>query len=89
MNPLCSCSLSVKNNVHSYLKCQHFSLQNETLKNNISYFDNSIINETDTDLVNILIFGSSKCEYQINSKIPTFPIDFILHKKRFSDELFW
>ena len=27
INPLCSCSLSVENNVHFFLHCHHFSLQ--------------------------------------------------------------
>ena len=36
------------------------------------------INETDSDLVNILLFGSSKYQYHINSKILSFSIDFFL-----------
>ena len=29
INPLCSCSLSVENNVHFFLHCHHFSLQRQ------------------------------------------------------------
>ena len=88
INPLCSCSLSVANNVHFFLHCHHFSLQRQTLMNNIKLIDKDIINETDSDLVNILLFGSSKYQYHINSKILSFSIDFILNTERFSGQLY-
>ena len=46
--------------------------------NNIESIDKDIINEADSDLVNILLFESSKYQYRINSKILNFSIDFIL-----------
>ena len=88
INPLCSCSLSVQNNVHFFLHCHHFSLQRQTLMNNIKSIDKDIINATDSDLVNILLFGSSKYQYHINSKILSFSIDFILKTERFSGQPF-
>ena len=89
INPLCSCSLSVENNVHFFLHCHHFSLQRQTLTNNIKSIDKDIIKQTDSDLINILLFGSSKYQYHINSKILSFSIDFILNKERFSGQLYW
>ena len=56
--------------------------------NNIKSTDKDIINETDSDLVNILLFGSSKYEYHINSKILNFSFDFILKTERFPSQLF-
>ena len=88
INPLCSCSLSVENNVYFFLYCHHFSLQRQTLMNNIKSIDKDIINETDSDLVNILLFRSSKYQYHINSKILSFSIDFILNTERFSGQLY-
>ena len=88
INPLCSCSLSVENNIHFFLHYHHFSLQRVTLMNNIKSIDKDIINETDSDLVNILLFGSSKYQYHINSKILSFSIDFILKTERFSGQLY-
>ena len=76
INPLCSCSLSVENNVHFFLHCHHFSLQRQTLMNNIKSVDN------------ILLFGNSKHQYHINSKILSFSIDFILNTERFSGQLY-
>ena len=55
--------------------------------NNIKSIDKGIINETDSDLVNILLFGSSKYEYHINSKILNFSVDLILKIERFSGQL--
>ena len=46
INPLCSCSLSVENNVHFFLHCHHFSLQRQTLMSNIKSIDKDIINAT-------------------------------------------
>ena len=66
IKPLCSCSLSVENSVHFFLHCHHFSLQRQTLRNNFKSIDKDIINATDSDLVNILLFGSSKYQYHIN-----------------------
>ena len=57
--------------------------------NNIKSIDKDIIKETDTDLVNILLFGSSKYQYHVNSKILSFSIDFILKTERFSGQLYW
>ena len=87
INPLFSCSLSVENNVHFFLHCHHFSLQRQTLMSNIKSIDKDIINVTDSDLVNILLLGSSKYQYHINSKILSFSIDFILKTKRLSSQL--
>ena len=64
--------LSVEKNVYFFLHCHHFSLQRQTLMNNIKPIDKDIINETDVDLVNILLFVSSKYEYHTNSKILIF-----------------
>ena len=89
INPVCLCSISVENNVHFFLHCHHCSLQRQTLMNNIKSIDKDIINATDSDLVNILLFGSSKYQYHINSKILSFSIDFILKTERFSGQLFW
>ena len=42
--------------------------------NNIKSIDKDIIHASDSDLVNILLFGSSKYQYHINSKILSFSI---------------
>ena len=55
INPLCSCSLNVENNVHFFLHCHHLSLKRQTLVSNIKSIDKDIINETDSDLVNVFI----------------------------------
>ena len=63
INALCPYSKSVENSVDFFLHCNNFSLLKQTL------IDKDIINEineTDSDLVNILLFGSSKYEYHIN-----------------------
>ena len=89
INPPCLCSLSVENNIYFFLHCYCFSLQRQTLISNIKSIDKDIINASDSDLVNILLFGSSKYQYHINSKILSFSIDFILKTERFSGQLCW
>ena len=51
--------------------------------------DKDIMNESDPDLVYILLFGSSKYEYHIDPKVLNFSIDFIIKTERFSGQLFW
>ena len=86
ISPICSCSLSVENNVQFFLHYHNFSLQRQILINNIKSIDKYIINETDSDLVNILLFGRSKYQYYSNSKTLSFRIDFILKTERFSGQ---
>ena len=50
--------------------------------NNVKSIDKDIIKKTGSDLVNILLSGSSKYQYHINSKILSFSIDFILKTER-------
>ena len=57
--------------------------------NNIKSVDKGIINTTDSGLVDNLLFGSSKYQYHISSKILSFSIDFNLKTERFSGQLFW
>ena len=52
--------------------------------NNIKLIDKNIINENDSVIVNILLFGNRKYEYHINSKMLNLLIDFILKTERFS-----
>ena len=56
--------------------------------NNIKSVDKDTINETDSNLVNILLFESTKYEYHINFKIFNSSIDFILKTERFPGQLF-
>ena len=55
--------------------------------NNIKLIDKNIINENDSVIVNILLFGSRKYEYHINSKMLNLSIDFILKTERFSSSI--
>ena len=49
--------------------------------NNIKSIDKGIINETDSNLVNILLFASSKYQYHINSKILSFQLNLLSRQK--------
>ena len=55
--------------------------------NNIKLIDKNIINENDSVIVNIVLFGSRKYEYHINSKMLNLSIDFILKTERFSSSI--
>ena len=56
--------------------------------NNIKSVDKDIINETDSDLVNILLFERSKYQYHSNSKTLSFSINFIHATGTFFGQLF-
>ena len=75
--PLYLCSLTIENNVNLFLHDHHFQLQRQNLVNSIKLIEEDINNESNSDFVNILLFGTSKYEKHINSKMLNFSIAFI------------
>ena len=88
LNPLCSCSLKVESNIHSFLHCQHFIQSRQTLLDSVTKIVN-ISNLTDDALVNLLLYGSQTLNFEENSTIIKASIKYILSTERFSGPLIW
>ena len=52
-NPLCSCSLEVESIKHFFLHCHHYTNIRKTILNTVEMIDQSILNVSDNDLIQI------------------------------------
>lgn len=60
INPLCSCSLEAESVIHYFLHCHHYTALRETLFNDLKLIDETILNLTDNEKVELLLYGDSK-----------------------------
>ena len=89
INPLCSCSLESESVSHFLLHCPFYSIHRKTLFDSVSAIDNSILNLTDINLVNLLLYGNSKLyNNEVNTSILNFTICFLKSSERFDIALF-
>ena len=88
INPLCSCSLEVESTKHFFLHCHHYTNIRKTLLNTVEMIDGSILNVSDDDLIEILLFGNCKFSLEENSSIIKASINYIKNSKRFDKSLF-
>ena len=59
-NPLCSCSLQVESVSHFFLHCHYFTDIRKTLFNELQSVDENILNQSDNEIVELLLYGSNK-----------------------------
>ena len=89
INPLCSCSLECETTSHFLLHCPFHINQRKALFDNVLAIDESISNLSDTNLVNLLLYGDSTLyNNQENTRIINSTICFIKKSERFDVALF-
>ena len=88
VNPLCNCGLEVETTTHFFLHCLNFTTIRQTLLNKIRDVDNDILNQSDSHITQILLFGNPKFSLDSNVNILNASIEFILATERFSAPLF-
>ena len=64
VNPLCSCSLQVESVSHFLLHYHYFTDIRKTLLNALQSVDENILNQSDNETVELLIYGSNKFKSQ-------------------------
>ena len=77
INPLCSSSLEMESTKHFFLHCHHYTNIRRTLLNTVEMIDESILNVSDDDLIEILLFGNCKFSLETNSSIIKASINYI------------
>ena len=87
VNPLCSCSLQVESVSHFFLHCHYFTDIRKTLFNELQSVDENILNQSDNEMVELLLYGSNKFKFQQNCSILKPSIKFIIESERFSGSL--
>ena len=69
VNPLWLCNVEAETTSHYLLQCSLFSEQRTKLLESLCSLGNTLLNQCDDDLVNILFYGSSKSSFSTNNKI--------------------
>ena len=88
INPLCNCGQDIESSTHFFLHCPFVINEKRNLLSTIRSLDRKLLDCTDYDLTQTLLFGNT---YQISSnnfKIINALIDYILSSKRFDESLF-
>ena len=60
VNPLCSCRFQVESVSHFFLQCHYFTDIRKTLFNELQWVDENILNQSDNEMVELLLYGSNK-----------------------------
>ena len=88
INPLCNCSINVESTEHFFLKCLNFNHQRQILLDSLNNLGIDIVDYQDSDLVDILLFGSPDFDDLSNQQILLNSIVYITSTNRFNDNLF-
>ena len=84
MNPLCPCSLEVESSSHFFLHCHYHIDIRKTLFHELQSIDENILNQSDNEIMELLLYGSKKFNFQQNYSLLEFAIKFILKSERFN-----
>ena len=89
MNPLCSFNLEVESSSHIFLHCDCLIDIRKTFFNELQSVDENILNQSDNEIVELLLYGSKKFNFQQNCRLLEFAIKFILKSERFNGSILW
>ena len=84
VNPLCSCSLEIEFPSHFFLHCHYFTNTRSTLLIDLKSINANIPSFPDSEIVELLLYGSPKFDLNQNIKILSSSISFILKSERFN-----
>ena len=69
LNPLCNCGQDIESTTHFFLHCPFFINERSTLLSSIPSLGSKLLDSTDYDLTQTLIFGSTSQTSSNNFKI--------------------
>ena len=78
VNPLCSCSLEIESPSHFFLHCLDFTNIRSTLLDDLKSID------VNSEIVEVLLYGSPKFGLNQNTKILSSSVSLILKPERFN-----
>ena len=88
INPLCNQSKNIETATHFFLHCHFFINERPTLLSTMRSLDSKLLDCTDYDLTQTLLFDSKSQISSNNFKTINTLIDYILSSKRFDEPLF-
>ena len=88
INPLCNCGQDIESATHFFRHCPFFINERRTLLSTIRSLDCKLLDFTDSDLTQMLLFGNTPQTSSNNFEIINASIDYILSSTRFDLPLF-
>ena len=88
INPLCSCGIDIESTEHLLPHCPQFFNERRILLSTIGNMNYKLLENTDSNLTQTLLFGNTSFDITDNTKILNATINFILLTKRFDEPLF-
>ena len=87
LSPLCSCGFFIEDNKHFFLHCQNYNHDRQTLFDNIANIKADLLNLSEPDLLNLLLYGNQNLTLLENIEILNASMSFLLSTKRFDGPL--
>ena len=88
LNPICNCGEDIETSCHYLLHCSLYTNERLALLNIIQGIDKSILELTDSHIVEVLLYGRKFLDISSNTNILNTTTDFLLETKRFDERLF-
>ena len=84
---MCPCGAEIETTDHYLLRCQNFALVRSSLRNRIFEINVEFRDMNGLTLTSLLLFGSEKQTFDVNTKILNLTIQFLRDPGRFDDPL--
>ena len=83
LNPICNCDEDIETSWHYLLHCSLYTNQSLVLLNVMQVIDNSILELTDSHIVEVFLYGRKFWDISSNTSILNATTDVLLETKRF------
>ena len=83
LNPICNCDEDIETSWHYLLHCSLYTNQSLVLLNFMQGIDNSILELTDSHIVEVFLYGRKFLDISSNNSILNATTDVLLETKRF------
>ena len=87
INPLCSCGSDVESIAHYFLHCPFYVNERHTLLKTINDIDRRLMDNTESNQVQYLLFGDTSKDADTNTDILNATMKYVLSTKRFDESL--
>ena len=87
VSPLCSFSLEIESPSHFFLHCHYFTNICSTILDDLKSNDVNGPSFPDSEIVELLFYGSPKCDLHQNTKVLSSSISFILKSENFNGSI--
>ena len=88
LNPICNCGKDIETPCHYLLSCPNYDVEWNALLNNIRRIAPNILNQNDSQIAHVLLFGDASLNSEINTSILNSTIDYFFATNRFNESIF-